>query len=154
MEHYPSGFITPNIILDLAILSWFFAQLGKLIIHLVLHRQLDFGKLVASGGMPSSHSSFVCSAVSSIGVIYGVSSPIFGLSAIFALVVMYDACHVRRSAGEQAKLLNDLMSNWQGVTTKSMEHGLKVILGHTPAQVMTGAGIGLATGYFGLIYLR
>ncbi len=150
---YPAGFLTQNIILDLAILSWFFAQFGKLVLHLIFHRKLDFSFLLASGGMPSSHSSFVCSAAASVGAIYGFGHPIFGLTAIFAMVVMYDACHVRRTAGEQAKLLNELMKNWSGVTTKSMEQGLRVILGHTPAQVLTGGAIGVATGYLGVTLL-
>ena len=35
------------------------------------------------------------------------------LAAVVALVVMYDACNVRRAAGEQAKVLNYVMAHWK-----------------------------------------
>lgn len=148
-----SGFITGNLILDLSLVAWFVAQLIKLIIEMVVHRSFDITKMWSSGGMPSSHSSFVCSAVSSIGMIEGFGSTIFALSAIFALVVMYDACHVRRAAGEQAKILNMLKKKWESLSPILMETELKELLGHTPLQVCAGAALGIATGYFGVLYL-
>ena len=55
--------------------------------------------------MPSSHSAIVCSLASCIGKEYGFDSGLFAISLIFAFVVMYDACGVRRAAGKQAKVL-------------------------------------------------
>lgn len=148
-----TGFITGNLVLDLSLFAWFLAQFIKLVLELILHKKFDITKMWSSGGMPSSHSSFVCSSVSSIGMIHGWESSIFALSAIFAFVVMYDACHVRRAAGEQAKILNLLKKNWAGSSPKLMEIELKELLGHTPLQVFAGAGLGLATGCFGVVHL-
>ncbi len=145
--------LTGNQILDLSLWAWFIAQLIKLVIEMVVHRSFDITKMWSSGGMPSSHSAFVCSSVSSIGLVEGTDSPLFALASIFALVVMYDACHVRRAAGEQAKVLNILKKSWEDLSPKFVEIELKELLGHTPLQVMAGAVLGLATGYFGMNYL-
>lgn len=148
----PKGFFTGNLVLDLALVAWFLAQFIKLAIHLILHKEVDVTKMWSSGGMPSSHSSFVCSSVSSIGMIHGMQSSIFALSSIFAFVVMYDACNVRRAAGEQARILNVLKQNWVGLSPKMMETELKELLGHTPLQVVAGALLGLTTGVLGVLH--
>ncbi len=147
------GFITGNIILDLAMTSWFFAQSIKFILELLVHRKFDITKFWSSGGMPSSHSSFVCSCVSSVGMIEGVNSTSFALASILSLVVMYDACHVRLEAGEQAKMLNVLKNYWTDLPQKFRDMEFKELLGHTPLQVMSGAGLGLLTGFWGVIHL-
>ena len=59
--------------------------------------------------MPSSHSAVATSVAAMIGKTYGIDSPIFALSVVFAFVVMYDASGVRRAAGKQAKLLNKII---------------------------------------------
>ena len=102
MDH--TGFLTGNLTLDLAIFAWFIAQVIKTLIHFVANRNLDLKRMVGSGDMPSSHSAFVCAATMSIGQVCGWRDPLFSLSAAIALVVMYDACNVRRAAGEQAEL--------------------------------------------------
>lgn len=102
--------------------------------------------------MPSSHSSFVCAAASSIGMIEGWQSSLFALSMIFAGVVMYDACNVRRAAGEQAKILNFFSRNWEELYPTLKEIQLKELLGHTPLQVFAGACLGVATGCLGVIH--
>ena len=107
------GFLTGNLPLDLAILAWFAAQLIKTVINLIRGQKLALGRMLGSGDMPSSHSAFICAATASIGQICGWRDPLFSLSAAMALVVMYDACNVRRAAGEQAKLLNYLVDHWE-----------------------------------------
>ena len=104
MDH--TGFLTGNLTLDLAILAWFAAQVLKTLLHWVTNRNLDLRKMIGSGNMPSSHSAFICAASASIGQVCGWRDPLFSLSAAIALVVMYDACNVRRAAGEQAKVIN------------------------------------------------
>lgn len=149
----PTGFITENLILDLSITSWFLAQFIKLVIELFVHKKFDIEKLWSSGGMPSSHSSFVCAASASIFMLEGGSSSLFALSFIFAGVVMYDACHVRRAAGDQAKIINLLTQKWKDSIPNIRDIELKELLGHTPLQVMAGAALGVATGCFGVMYL-
>ena len=105
-------FLTGNLILNLAIMAWAAAQILKLIVVLITERRWDWQHILSSGGMPSSHSAFVCAMASSIAYLYGWGSPLFAIATGVALVVMYDAFNVRRETGEQAKILNYMMEHW------------------------------------------
>ena len=145
-----TGFLTGNLVLDLSILAWFLAQLIKTVANLVVNRNLDLKRMVGSGDMPSSHSSFICAATASIGQIYGWQAPLFSLAAVVALVVMYDACNVRRAAGEQAKVLNYVMAHWKEMPEElKPKKKLNEHLGHTLPQVLMGALLGTAIGITG-----
>lgn len=129
-----------------AIISWFAAQLVKVVLVLISSKKLDFGRFVGSGGMPSSHSALVCSLTTAIGCTEGVSSGLFAVCAVFSLVVMYDAAGVRRAAGQQAKILNRLVETWGKVEHSETEKKLKELLGHTPKEVFVGAILGIGIG--------
>ena len=75
-------FFTGNLILNLAILAWAIAQGLKIIITFLTKKKLDWHYLVASGGMPSSHSAFVCACAAAVGYMYGWGSPMFGIAAV------------------------------------------------------------------------
>ena len=47
----------------------------------------------------------------SIGFTQGFDSGAFAISAVMSFVVMYDAAGVRRSAGQQAAILNKLVES-------------------------------------------
>ena len=126
--------------------TWFFIQLFKLIYDLVTTKKFNFKRILGAGGMPSSHSAVVVALCTMIGKNYGVDSAIFGLSVVFAFVVMYDAAGVRRAAGKQAKLLNKIVQT-PGLTNVQVTEKLQEVLGHTPKQVFVGAFIGLIVGF-------
>lgn len=95
--------------------------------------------------MPSSHSAVtVCLAVM-VGKTQGFTSPIFAVSLILAIVVMYDAAGIRRAAGKQARLLNKIV-NTPGLSNIEVQERLVEVLGHTPVQVIVGALIGIIVG--------
>ena len=148
-----TSFLTGNLPLTLAVLSWALAQLIKLLITLRAAGFWDWKNLLSSGGMPSSHSAAVCACAASIGWIYGLSSPLFAIAALMAAVVMYDAAHVRRETGEQAKVLNYMMDNWTGEADDILAKQLKELIGHTPLQVTIGALLGVAVGLGGAMIL-
>ena len=125
--------------------TWFFIQLFKLIYDLVTTKKFNFKRILGAGGMPSSHSAVVVALCTMIGKSYGVNSAIFGLSVVFAFVVMYDAAGVRRAAGKQAKLLNKIVQT-PGLSNVEVTEKLQEVLGHTPTQVFVGAFIGLIVG--------
>lgn len=127
------------------ILVWFFIQLFKLIYDLVATKKFNFKRILQAGGMPSSHSGVVVSLTTMIGKDLGVNSPIFAVSVIFALVVMYDAAGVRRAAGKQAKLLNKIVET-PGLTGVQVQEKLVEVLGHSPKEVLVGALIGIIVG--------
>ena len=125
--------------------TWFFIQLFKLIYDLVTTKKFNFKRILGAGGMPSSHSAVVVALCTMIGKQYGIKSAIFGLSVIFAFVVMYDAAGVRRAAGKQAKLLNKIVQT-PGLSNVEVTEKLQEVLGHTPIQVFVGALIGFIVG--------
>lgn len=125
-----------------AAISWFIAQVIKVILTFIQHEKLDFSRLYDSGGMPSSHSSLVMALSFSLGKYYGFQSPYFAIAIIFSMVVMYDAAGVRYAAGKQAKAINVLFTH-HGM---KLEEQLKELLGHTPLQVFAGAVLGIAIG--------
>ena len=137
-------FIT-NKYIYVPIISWFCIQSFKLIYDLCTTQKINFKRIIGAGGMPSSHSAIVIALATLIGKNLGVDSPIFAVTLIFAFIVMYDACGVRRAAGKQAKVLNEIV-NTRGLSNLQVQEKLQEALGHTPIQVFVGALIGLIAG--------
>jgi hypothetical protein len=134
--------IVSNKTLDTSIVAWFAAQFLKVLFVLVKDKKFDFSRFVGSGGMPSSHSSFVVALSVSVGKICGFESSEFAIAVVFAFIVMYDAAGVRRAAGKQARVLNKIVKEMQD-TGKIPEEKLKELIGHTPVEVLGGALVGL-----------
>ncbi len=139
------GEIITNKYIYIPVLLWFFIQLFKVMWDLIKEHKFDFKRILGAGGMPSSHSAVVCSLAVLVGKEHGFSSSIFAITLIFAFVVMYDACGVRRAAGKQAKILNKIIST-PGLTGVQVQEKLVEVLGHTPTQVFVGALIGIIGG--------
>ena len=95
--------------------------------------------------MPSSHSAITMCLAVMVGKSEGFGSPVFAVSLILAIVVMYDAAGIRRAAGKQARLLNKIV-NTPGLTNVEVQERLVEVLGHTPVQVFVGAVIGVIVG--------
>ena len=143
------NFLTGNLILNLSILAWALAQVLKFVTTLITKHKLDWRHILSSGGMPSSHSAFVCACAAAMGYMFGWASPEFTVAAVVAIVVMYDASNVRRAAGEQAKILNYIMDHWTEMKPALFGKELKEFLGHTPFQVLMGGLLGIVVGLLG-----
>ena len=134
-----------NKYLYIPLITWFCIQLFKVIYDLITTKKLNFKRIMGAGGMPSSHSAVVTSLATLIGKYQGVDTPIFAMSVVFAMVVMYDAAGVRRAAGKQARLLNKIVET-PGLSGVQVQEKLVEVLGHTPLQVIVGAFIGIVVG--------
>ena len=140
--------IITNNALIIPICSWALAQVLKAVIMLLQKKQFDVRFLVRSGGMPSSHSAFVTALATSVAIIEGPGSVAFAISAVFTLVVIYDAAGVRRSVGQQSVMLNHIIRDFrERRPAKVWGHDLRVFLGHTPLQVFVGALMGIAIAW-------
>lgn len=136
-----------NTVFMAAVTGWFVAQLLKTIIDTCINKSFSAERLTGSGGMPSSHSATVCALATSTGIRYGVGSYAFAVSAIIAIIVMYDARGVRRETGIQAQVINEMLDFFQKMGKPlSYEEKLKEFVGHTPLQVLVGAILGIAIG--------
>jgi len=123
------------------VLIWFAVQLWKFLSPLIFHRKLDLSLLWATGGMPSSHSALVVALAITVGIETGFDSPLFAVSAVLAMIVMYDAAGVRQAAGKQAEKINRIVEELLNGHPLNEEH-LRELLGHTPLQVAVGGLIG------------
>ena len=101
--------LTSNQTLMTGVTGWVVAQVLKTILDIGLNHSFNPERLVGSGGMPSSHSSTVCSLATAAALRYGVGSFEFSISFILAMIVMYDAIGVRQETGKQARVLNRLL---------------------------------------------
>ena len=137
-----------NKVLIAALAGWTAAQVLKTILVLMIEKELRLERLMGSGGMPSSHSAAVCAACFSCGILYGFDSALFAISAVLAIVVMRDAAGIRREAGKQAEVINQISGELNKKNKKmNFEETLKVLLGHTPLQVIVGAIIGVLMAF-------
>ena len=140
--------IITNKVLIIPICSWAIAQLLKVIVILIQKNQLDLRYLVISGGMPSSHSAFVSALATSVALIQGLGSVAFGISAIFALVVIYDAAGVRRSVGQQSVVLNRIIRELRlRRPITELGRDLREFVGHTQFQVIIGTLLGIVIAW-------
>lgn len=155
--------LTGNYLIDIAFIAWSTAQLIKTVTFYVKHKTMNFKRLSESGGMPSAHSSLVCSVAFTTAYKYGITSTYFSLTLIIAMIVMYDAMGVRRAAGEHAKALN-VMQDYLVKNSASLPENERFIpvsskrysesLGHKPNEVLAGAALGVCVASFFIFYLR
>ncbi len=123
--------------------SWLLAQVLKTIIHAIINKKIDFGRLMGDGGMPSGHSATVTSLMVMTALRRGTGSFEFALTFLFATVVCHDAMGVRLETGKQAVLLNELVEAFEIFSSKDLpEVKLKEFVGHTPIQVFAGVFLG------------
>ena len=136
--------LTSNQTLMTGVTGWVVAQVLKTILDIGLNHSFNPERLVGSGGMPSSHSSTVCSMATAAALRYGVGSFEFAISFVLSMIVMYDAMGVRRETGKQAKLLNSVFfENILNLDGVFLQEKLKEYVGHTPLQVVAGAVLGI-----------
>ncbi len=122
--------------------GWTLAQVIKMTVGFVKTGQIDFRYLLSTGGMPSAHSAMVCGLCTSIGLTEGFGSPIAMLATGFAAITMFDAAVVRRAAGHQAKIMNQMIDELFKQHKLSQTH-LKELLGHTRKEVFAGMFVGI-----------
>jgi acid phosphatase family membrane protein YuiD len=151
-----------NIPLISSLIAIFFAQFVKVPIQFIATKEWDWSLVTSTGGMPSSHSAAVTALSTSLALEHGLNSALFAISAVFAIITMFDATGVRRHAGEQATVLNQLVLDfnrfveeakvWPQKAEREKQKKLKELLGHQPIEVffggLTGVLISLFINYF------
>ncbi len=136
-----------NEIFVCAFVAWFIAQALKVLLTLLKERRFDANRMFGSGGMPSSHTSSVMGLSTAVGITQGWDSPIYAVSLIFAVIVMYDASNVRRNVGKQATLLNNIIEDLYKHHHVEQERLIELV-GHTPIEVFAGAILGIVVANY------
>ena len=132
--------------LALALLAMTTSQAFKFLRSLVRRNRPDFTRLIGTGGMPSAHSASVTALAVGVGLSEGWGSSVFGLATFFAVITMYDATGIRRAAGRQARILNQLAEGLREHHKLDLER-LAELLGHTPLEVLVGALYGAVLAF-------
>jgi len=130
-------FVTHEIFVSVVIAS-IICQGWKFIDKSMRKKKIYWPGLTDTGGMPSSHSTFVCALAISIGFVEGFLSTVFFLSLGFATIVVRDAIGVRRAVDRLNDNVNEII--------KKGKFGVKEILkiaGHTPVQAFVGIVLGV-----------
>lgn len=123
-------------------LGWVVAQGAKYGIYAFKHRDLTaFRQLYVSGNMPSAHSATSVALLTVIALKDGTGGALFAVAALFTAIVMYDAVMVRHSSGTQGLALQALIKE-----QKSKVKLPRAVKGHTPAEVLVGALLGMLIG--------
>ena len=122
--------------------AWLVAQVLKTLTFAYLEKQVNWRRMVETGGLPSAHSALVVGLTIGVGLHDGWASTVFAITFVFSLVVMYDAIGIRREAGKHADLLNELLLISVIKDSYTQREKLKELLGHTPLEVFAGAMLG------------
>jgi len=143
--------IITNEALVIPVSVWVVSQLLKVFIVLAREKRLDLWFLIRSGGMPSSHTALVCALAAAVAMTQGFSSVAFAITAILAIVVMYDAAGVRHAVGRQSIILNRIVRELMDKRPRNeVERDLREFIGHTPFQVIAGAVLGIFVAWLWL----
>ena len=139
--------IINNDVLIVSLAAWLIAQITKIVINAIVTKKFDIERLVGDGGMPSGHSATVTAMALMTGFRCGFSSPVFGLAMVLAIIVMHDATGVRQEAGKHARSIIELTEIFNEYIAEDDDElkleKLKTLVGHTPLQVVCGAGVGI-----------
>lgn len=126
----------PILIPFIAILA---AEVVKFSVDVLSHRAKR--RFLNSGGMPSGHSAFVAALVVVVANREGIESTDFMIACVLAIVVMYDAIHLRNEAGKHAIAIN-----------RHFATELEESLGHTHWEVVAGAIFGATISFLLLAF--
>jgi len=130
---------------EIAGLTAIAVQLYKGLLAWAQEGRPNFRRFVETGGMPSSHSASVAALTTTVALTDGVLSTLFGVTLYFSLIVMYDAAGLRRAAGRQATLLNQIVAEHENRALR--EKRMFELLGHTPLEVLVGALLGVGAAF-------
>ncbi|MCX6003196.1 MAG: divergent PAP2 family protein [Chloroflexi bacterium] len=140
-----------NKILVIPLCTWAITQTLKTVVALAQGKGFDLSYFFGSGGMPSTHSAMVSALATAVAMTDGFGSTFFAISAILAVIVMYDAAGVRQSVGQQSVVLNRIIRELRDRQPLiKLEADLRELMGHTPFQVIVGCVLGIAVAWLWL----
>lgn len=94
------------------------------------------------GGMPSAHTAFAFSMLTTIAYTTGFSSPLFVVTVVLAVIILDDALRMRIFLGRHGEALVRLIQLLPKEDQKDFPH-LEKKLGHEPVEAIVGASIGI-----------
>lgn len=134
-------FLRPYYIFLLPAFIGIFVQLIKFVIY-SLKNGWSFQYAFTHGHMPSAHTAFVVSLVTSVGYYAGINSGGFAVAVALAIIVIDDAARLRMYLGDQGRYLNMLIQQLN-INEKQFPR-LKERIGHRINEIIVGGILGFA----------
>lgn len=94
------------------------------------------------GGMPSAHTAFALSLLTTVGLIDGVYSSLFAVTTAMTIFILDDALRMRIFLGRHGEALRHLIGKLPKKDQKDLPR-LESRLGHKPLEVVAGAAVGI-----------
>ena len=132
-------FFKPYYIFLIPIAVGFIVQLMKFIVFSLKHGW-DWHYAMTHGHMPSAHTGFIVSLVTSIGYYDGLTSGAFAVAVALAIIVVDDAARLRMYMGDQGRYLNMLIRQLN--VNEEQFPRLQERVGHRVSEVIVGGILG------------
>lgn len=137
--------LSPYYIFIIPILVGILVQATKFILYSFKHGW-DISYVMTHGHMPSAHTAFVVSILTSVGYYESLSSGAFTVAVALAIIVIDDAARLRMYMGDQGRYLNMLIRQLH--VNEEQFPRLKERLGHRISEVIVGALYGFLVTLF------
>jgi len=136
---------TPYLVVLIPLIVLALVRVLKFVIFYFRHNR-DFKYTLSHGmtygHMPSVHSAFMLSMVTSVGYFEGLDSGVFAIAIIMAIITIDDATRLRVYMGEHSRYIN-MIVNKIGANENDYPR-LKERMGHKPEEALVGGILGLA----------
>jgi len=117
----------------------FIVQLTKFIVFSIKHGW-NIQYAMTHGHMPSAHTGFIVSLVTSVGYYAGIGSGAFAVAVALAIIVIDDAARLRMYMGDQGRYLNMLIRQLN--ISEEQFPRLHERMGHRISEVIVGGILG------------
>lgn len=133
------NYFVEHLVYILPILIGLIAQLIKFLLYTIRHGwHLEY--IFTHGHMPSAHTAFATSLLTSIGYFEGLNSGAFAVTVGLAFIIIDDALRIRMHLGDQGRYLNMLVEQLH--LDKEQFPRLKERVGHRMNEVIVGGVFG------------
>jgi len=126
--------LSPYFVFIIPIVVGVIVQATKFIIYSIKHGW-DIRYAMTHGHMPSAHTGFIVSLITSVGKYEGVHSGAFAVAIALGVLVIDDAVRLRMILGDQGRYLNMLMEK---LNVEDKFPRLKERVGHRISEVIVG----------------
>jgi len=118
-----------------------FIQLIKTLGIIIRNKRFEWDYFFEHGHMPSAHTGFVISLLTTVGYFEGIASSFFAISFVLAYIIIDDALRFRKDLENHGFLLNKIINGSEKFPQKKYPN-LKKRLGHNLSEVLVGGILG------------
>ena len=142
-------FFSPYFIFIIPAGVGFIVQMTKFVVYSTRHGW-NWRYAMTHGHMPSAHTGFIMSLITSVGYYEGIASGAFAVAVALAIIVIDDAVRLRAYMGDQGRYLNMLIRQLN--VNEDQFPRLKERVGHRVSEVIIGGIYGTFLTFF-FIYI-